>query len=145
VRYLSDDERSRLMATCYASAEPRLYPLVVVALGTGARQGELLRLRWRDIDLQRGAAVLHETKNGERRTLVLAGQVLAVLRDLSGLRRIDTDEVFIGTRGPASFPQGAWKDAVKAAALVDFHFHDLRHYAECRIMPSGQRFVVVSG
>ena len=127
VRYLSDDERKRLMAACLASDVSRLYPLFVVALGTGARQGELLRLRWRDIDLQRGVAVLHETKNGERRTLVLAGQVLAVLRELSTLRRIDTDEVFAGARGPATFPQRAWKDALTTAAVADFRFHDLRH------------------
>jgi integrase len=101
--------------------------LVVAALGTGARQGELLRLRWRDVDFQRGVAVLHETKNGERRTLVLAGQVLAALCDFSALRRIDTDEVFVGARGPAAFPQHAWREALEAAVVPDFHFHDLRH------------------
>jgi integrase len=128
VRYLSDDERSRLLAACQASSDSRLYPLVVVALGTGARQGELLRLRWRDVDFQRGVAILQETKNGERRTLVLAGQVLKVLRELAAVRRIDTDELFATGRARAmTFPQHAWNDAVSAAGLEDFRFHDLRH------------------
>ena len=71
--------------------------------------------------------MLHETKNGERRTLVLAGQVLAALRDFSALRRFDTDEVFVGAQGPAAFPQHAWREALEAAVVPDFHFHDLRH------------------
>lgn len=127
VRYLSEEERQRLLAACKASREPRLYPLVVVALGTGAREGELLRLRWKDIDLQRGTAVLHETKNYERRALVLAGRVLEVLRELGSVRRIGTDEVFASRRGVAAFPQDAWKAALAEAQLEDFRFHDLRH------------------
>ena len=53
VRYLSGEERKALLAACRESKERRLYPLVVVALGTGARQGELLGLRWPDVDLVR--------------------------------------------------------------------------------------------
>jgi hypothetical protein len=63
VRYLSEDERGRLLAACQASSDPRLFPLVVVALGTGARQGELLRLRWRDVDLLPGQATTLASSN----------------------------------------------------------------------------------
>lgn len=127
VRYLSEEERARLLAACQASSDPRLYALVVVGLGTGARQGELLSLRWRDLDFLRGVAILEKTKNGDRRTLVLAGQVLKVLRELAALRRIDTDELFAAARKRATFPQRAWNDAVTTAGLDDFRFHDLRH------------------
>ena len=51
-RYLSTEERARLLTACRASSNPRLYSIVVVALGTGARRGELLALSWSDVDFQ---------------------------------------------------------------------------------------------
>ncbi len=73
VRFLSDIERGHLLKATKASRDNRLYPLVVLAIPTGARQGELIRLRWRDLDWERGAAVLEETKNGERRSIPITG------------------------------------------------------------------------
>ncbi len=64
-RFLSDDERQRLLDACKASAWAPLYVLVLLALTTGARKGELQGLKWRDIDLKRGEAYVHQTKNGE--------------------------------------------------------------------------------
>lgn len=137
VRFLSEDERKSLLSACRASQDARLYPLVLLALSTGARQGELLGLRWRDIDLARQIAVLENTKNGERRALPLHGEALEVLTELSRLRRIDTDLVFVGRRGRASYPRQAWETAVSEARLDDFRFHDLRHSAASYLAMSG--------
>jgi integrase len=52
-RFLSDDERQRLLQACRQSKWPRLYLLVLLALTTGARKGELLGLQWADVDLER--------------------------------------------------------------------------------------------
>ncbi len=127
LRYLSEQERRRLLAACRASDEPRLYALVVVALGTGARQGELLSLRWSDVDLDRCRATLEHTKNGERRVLPLEGPVLDILRERKARREDGIDEVFGSQRGLATFPRNAWEEAIKAAGVADFHFHDIRH------------------
>jgi integrase len=94
VRFLSDDERQRLLEACQASRNPYLYTVVVLALSTGARRGELFNLTWRDIDLQRGGITLHETKNGERRTLHLTGVAIELIRQCAKVRRIDTQLVF---------------------------------------------------
>ena len=56
VRFLSGGERERLLKVCRVSSWPRLYLLVLLALTTGARRSELLRLRWRDLDLERAVA-----------------------------------------------------------------------------------------
>ncbi|OJY32619.1 MAG: integrase, partial [Legionella sp. 40-6] len=72
VRFLSDEERTRLLEECKNSDSETLYLAVVLALSTGARRMEILGLQWQDIDLQRGFITLHETKNGERRALPLA-------------------------------------------------------------------------
>ena len=137
VRFLSDDERRRLLDACRDSSEPRLYPLVLLAVSTGARSGELRALRWPHIDLERGMAVLHDTKNGERRAIPLAGPALEEMKQRSKVRRIDTDLVFANALGNAPFPRKAWHRAMRAAEIEDFRFHDLRHSAASYLAMSG--------
>ncbi len=137
VRCLSTEERQQLLDACRAGDDPRLYPLVVLALSTGARQGELLRLRWPDIDFTRRRAVAHQTKNRERRALPIEGQAFKLLREMSRVRRFDTDLVFAGRDGRAIFPRWAWDRALRAAQIDDLRFHDLRHSAASYLAMSG--------
>ena len=58
VRFLSAKEKARLLKACRASGNPSLYCLVLTAITTGARQGELMALRWRDLDFNRGLAII---------------------------------------------------------------------------------------
>ena len=67
VRFLSDDERARLLEACRLAQCPYLYAVVVLALSTGMRHGEIMNLRWSDVDLAKGRIILQDTKNGERR------------------------------------------------------------------------------
>ena len=137
VRCLDEDERQRLLAACEESGTARLYPLVVMALCTGARQGELLNLTWQDVDLDRGLAILHHTKNGERRALAITGLAEPVLRDWSRVRRIDCDLLFPTPGGTSGFPQKAWQEALEAAGIEDFRWHDLRHTFASYLAMSG--------
>jgi integrase len=137
VRCLSDEDRARLFAACRQSKDRRLFPLVLLAVSTGARQGELLRLRWRDVDLKRCVAILQETKNGERRALPLAGPALEELGKLSRLRYVTSDLMFATKKGIARFPQRRWEKALQAADLEDLRFHDLRHTAASYLAMSG--------
>ncbi len=138
VRFLSDDERERLLAACRISKSADLYPAVMLALSTGARQQEILGLRWPQIDLARKVATLHETKNGERRVLPLAGPGLELLKERSRVQRLDTDLVFPGRArrsrpGEAPKPPAPvdlrtpFETALKRAGIKDFRWHDLRH------------------
>jgi integrase len=69
VRYLSEEERTSLLRVCKNSDWDRLHLLILMALMTGARQGELLNLRWEEIDFVARTAYLERTKNGERRVI----------------------------------------------------------------------------
>ena len=79
VRFLDQVERTRLLAACKAASWPRLYGLVLMAITTGARRGELQRLRWRDVGLDRREARVEEAKNGEAKVLPLTAAVAAEL------------------------------------------------------------------
>lgn len=139
VRFLNDEERGRLLDACRASATPELYPAVVLALSTGARQGEIMGLRWGEIDFTRRVAILHDTKNGERRVLALTGHALELLRERSKVRRLDTDLVFPGRVHP-SRPvdlRTPWETALKRAEIEDFRWHDLRHSAASYLAMNG--------
>ncbi len=138
VRFLSDDERSRLLEACQAHS-PVLYSIVVLALSTGARRGEILNLTWQDIDLARGMIVLEETKNNERRAIPLQGYALELVKAMKKIRRIDTDLVFPQRHDPRKplSVHSIWRATVNKAGIEDFRFHDLRHSAASALAMSG--------
>jgi len=143
VRFLSDDERSRLLRACRESKNPWLYLAVVLGLSTGARQGEIMGLTWDDIDLNRGRAILHATKNGDRRAIHLSGHALELLREHAKVRRIDTALLFPEKAKLGQAPRkpidlrASWEAALKQAEITDFRFHDLRHSAASYLAMNG--------
>lgn len=139
VRYLSEDERMALLQACERSELPVLRLIVLIALTTGMRRGEILALRWQDVDLQRNVIVIHKTKNNERRAVPIAPNVKPLLDAHNKVRRIDGDLVFPHPE-KADRPvaiDGPWQDAILAAKVEDFRFHDLRHTAASYLAMSG--------
>jgi len=102
-------------------------PLVQLAIETAMRQGELLALRWENVDLTARTAHLEDTKNGESRTVPLSTRAVAVL---AALPRSPDGRVFPLT---AQAVKLAWKRATKRAGIEGLHFHDLRHEAASRL------------
>ncbi len=149
VRFLTDAERDSLLRECKAGSSA-LHTIVVVALSTGARRGEILGLRWPDVDMQRGRLIFHDTKNGDRRAAPLMGMAADVLRDHAKVRRLDTDLVFAGgTRRADKIEEGdeatprplvidkMFNDACARAGIANFRFHDLRHTAASWLAMNG--------
>ena len=88
VRWLSIDERNRLLKAAKQSDWPMLHLLIVLALSTGARKGSLLSLRWEKIDFQKRTYELERTKNGRPLTLTFPPSVIQELmkyREREGL------------------------------------------------------------
>jgi integrase len=144
-RRLEDDEEARLLEALEDHAAPTagvkragnyrvgtrnpwIKPLVLVALETAMRLGELVSLRWEHVDLSRATAHLPDTKNGDARTVPLSRRAVAIL---NGLPR-DPDE-------PRVFPVAAnavklaWNRVMARAGIPNLHFHDLRHEATSRL------------
>lgn len=143
VRFLSDDERARLLKACKESSNTFLYPAVVLALSTGMRSGEIMGLTWDVVDLNRGRAVLHETKNDERRAVAITGHALEVLKELGKVREIDCNLLFPSKENTPQKPRkpidlrAPWLAALKVAKIEDFKFHDLRHSAASYLAMNG--------
>ncbi len=128
VRFLSDDERVSLLQACKESSNPLLHLCVTLALSTGMRQGELMGLKWADVNLKEHFIILHETKNGERRRVPLAGYALELLKAHSKVRRLDTPLLFPGKNPDKPIElRKPFDNALKQAGIVDFRWHDLRH------------------
>lgn len=145
VRFLDEAERTRLFDACKASKYPRLYPLALTAMKTGARRGELLALTWHDVDLDKGLAMLGRTKNGDRRTLVLLPDVIEALRPFKSSD--PTRFVFGSVRSKYQKPaviDSAWRDAVARAKVRDFRFHDLRHCCASYLAQAGVPLHVIA-
>lgn len=139
VRYLSNDELTALLQACKRSELPVLHLIVLVALTTGMRRGEILALRWLDVDLLRNVIVIHKTKNNERRAVPIAPTVRPLIEAHGKVRTLGGDLVFPHPLDPdrAVAIDVAWRDAVEAAAIADFRFHDLRHTAASYLAMSG--------
>ena len=139
VRFLSDEERERLLKACEEVDRERLYLLVVLALSTGARHGELRNLRWENVDFKRNVIVLHDTKNKERRVLPLAHHALDLITECHRNRNVATPLVFPMQGAPLKPWRSRyhWLQALEKAELTDFRFHDLRHSAASYLAMNG--------
>ena len=137
-RFLTDDERERLLISCENSNAKELLIIVLLALSTGARKNEIRWLRWDDVNVQTGTVIFRETKNGIIRSVPLVGRGLDLIREWGKIRRLDTDLVFPGKnpKHPVLFEK-SWKKALKESDIEDFRFHDLRHSAASYLIMAG--------
>lgn len=148
VRFLSDGERDRLLIACRESSNPDLYLAVVLSLTTGARQGEIMTLRWGQIDFGRQVITLDKTKNGERHALPLVGEAFMLLQGRAKVRSLADDRIFPpkprAKKAECVDLHAPWVAARKAAGLDDFHWHDLRHTAASYLAMSGVSLVEIA-
>ena len=145
VRFLDDDERKVLLEKCQASPNKQLYAIVVFALSTGARRGEILKLTLKDLDLDRQVAILRDTKNSETRKVPIVGFLKGVLEKHLAWRekwlaKREVESAFLFPRhdGREGIDiRKAWENARDEAGIIDFRFHDLRHSAASYLAMNG--------
>ncbi len=110
--------------------------LIVVAVDTGARRGELFKLRWRDVDLRQRVITIQasNSKTEKKRIVGLTTRAKSELQSLwNESAQCDDDLVF----GIVSTIKTSWKSLCRAAAISDLTFHDLRHTATTRMIRAG--------
>ena len=131
-RRLRPGEEEALLASCAASSATYLHSLVVLAIETGMRFGELVSITWNNVDLAARTIHLPDTKNGHPRTVPLSTRALGAIRAVpSGYE----GRVFTGKPGSIRAAFGA---ALKRSGVgSDLRFHDLRHEAVTRLFEKG--------
>ncbi len=135
-RWLTFDEEARLLRVC----APWLRELVIFALHTGMRMGEILEQTWRWVDFSRRTITVFRSKNGERRTIPMNQTVLSVLKEKAKLRSLKTELVFcskVFTPLEAGHLRRSFRLALRKAEIEDFHFHDLRHTFATNLVQAG--------
>lgn len=133
-RRLVGDEEQRLLDGCDAGRTPCFKSLVIVAIETAMRRGELLSLRWCDVDLEQRVAHLAMTKNGDTRSVPLSSRAIGAMLDLRTERTVPTDKLF--PLRPGSLEQ-TWMRLRERAGIENLHFHDLRHEGVSRLFERG--------
>ena len=128
---LSIADEVKLLAACAA----HLHRIVITALDTGLRRGELLSQRWEDVDFDRNLiSVSHsKTAEGEHRLIPMTARVhvmLQAIRKPSGIALTYDDE-------PIRRIKTAWKGALRRSEIPRLRFHDLRHTFNSRLADLG--------
>jgi integrase len=142
IRFLSSEERKRLFEACKGSSWDKLHLLVLMAITTGARKGELTSLCWNDIDFGRQTAFVKTSKNGEPKVLPLTDSVikeLLIYKEDNGLlfpSRLIPNKPFCFTK--------PWYRALEDAQIKDFRFHDLRHSCASYLAQSGASLLEIA-
>lgn len=135
-RWLTPHEEERLLV----SSSVWLREIIMFAMHTGMRQGEILNLQWRDIDFARSTLVVMKSKNGMRRTLPINSVVYEQLAAKQAKTGVTEGRVFttpLGNELKVRFLAREFCEARDGAGIPDFRFHDLRHTFATRLVQRG--------
>lgn len=132
LRYLEKEEIPKVLASCNG----HLRPIVIIALNTGMRRGEILGLKWHDIDFRRNIIYLYNTKNSEKREIPINEQVKTAL--IRVRRHPDSPYVFCKADGTHyGNVRKSFFTALRKAGIINFRFHDLRHTFASHLVMAG--------
>ncbi len=132
LRYLNKEESERLVNTC----AKHLKPIVITALNTGMRKGEILNLKWENVDLNQGIIYLLDTKNGEKREIPINRKLKEVL---NGIKPNPKGPYVFCKKNGQNYGEVklAFANAMAACKIENFRFHDLRHTFASHLVMAG--------
>ena len=130
MRVLSQDEEQRLIE----SAVPHFVPMLIVAINTGMRKGELLDLQWEQVDFKNLTITIKQSKSGRVRHIPVNNKVQEALESLLGPH---SGSVFRYNGSGVSDINHAFRGALKRSGIPRCRFHDLRHAFATRLVLAG--------
>jgi integrase len=129
-RRLRAGEWERLMEAAKSRRNPHVIPIIILAVETGMRRGEILAMKWEHFDQDARSLLIPKTKNGHARIIPLSSRATSLLSKLPR----EGDHIF--RMAPNAF-RLSWQRVRDRAGLHDLHFHDLRHEAVSRFFERG--------
>ena len=135
-RILSEEEEKRLLETVRLTTKSQhLEPIIVTALNTGMRKGEIVNLKWSNVDFKVGAIIVEGTKNGEVRKIPMNKKLTDTLESA---KKVSKGEFVFSENGkPYRDVKTGWWTVLKKAEIEGFRFHDLRHTFGSRLGMKG--------
>jgi integrase len=135
-RILTEAEEVRLLETVRTEPKQKhLEPIIETALNTGMRKGEILNLKWSNVDLRTGVIVIEESKNGEIRRIPINRKLTITLQNVKKVSK--GDFVFSDNGKPYGDVKTGWWTALSKAKIEGLRFHDLRHTFGSRLGMAG--------
>jgi integrase len=146
LRWLSQDEEEALLPASQSYLHGQLPEIITVALHTGMRQGEILTLRWKNIDLFRKTITVMQGKTNEPKTIPMSETLFTLLTSKSKIVNMSGYVFHTGNGTRISGPnlqREFWK-VLEKAKIESFRFHDLRHTFATRLIQNGVDLYSVS-
>lgn len=148
IRYLSPDEEAALLKEL--EHQPQTRNIIIFAMMTGCRRGEIFDLRWRHVDFERGVINIIKTKTKRSRVVMMNPNpvLLALMKELRAQAPNAGRDAFVfpseKTGERLTDIKHSFHSALKRAGIEDFRFHDLRHTAGTWLADSGAHITVIA-
>jgi len=139
-RILTEEEEFKLLA----ESPDYLKPILITALNTGMRKGEILNLKWNQVDFNKRTVRVEHTKGGRNRIIPINDplyQLLMKAKDLNGKNTYIFPNPKTGL--PFTDVKKSFKNSCKRAGIDDLRFHDLRHTCATRLIESGTDIITI--
>jgi len=149
VKCLEQSQIDSLLGACDSMKKATyLKPIIIVAINTGMRKGEILRLKWKDVDFSNGLLYISISKNGESGYIPMNSTVQKTLKDLRPASNKANDDILseyvFKFRGKLLKDiRTAFEETLRRAGISDFVFHDLRHVFASHLVMNGIDLVSV--
>ncbi|MDF2372676.1 MAG: site-specific integrase [Rhizobiaceae bacterium] len=140
-RRLEGNEEQRLLDGCDGGKTAFFKTLLILAIETGMRRGEILSLQWNDFSHNRRVITLTMTKNGSGREVPISQRAFNALMEWKSRAEIDQPRIFPISAGSL---EQVWRRLLVRAGIQGFRFHDLRHEGVSRLFERGLNVIEVS-
>lgn len=155
-RRLEAGEYERLLAELKRARNPYVASVFEIAIETASRRGEILKLRWKDVDLKNATATLRNTKNGEDRIIPLSLRAVAIFKQtvtsiggpIFPVSEVQLRQAFSAAKQRArkKYERECGQEGIvpQPGYISDLRFHDLRHEATSRLFEKGLNLMEVA-
>lgn len=139
-RRITAQEERKLLRAAFKHPNRDFYGIVVIALQTACRQGEILSMRWENVNWSKRTVHLPVTKNGDARDVPLSRAAFSILDEY--LERKPSGRIF-GSYSSSGI-KSSWRYFIQGLGIENLHFHDLRHAAVSSLIERGLNTIEVS-
>ena len=144
VRFLSEDERKRLITACKNYSDT-LYLFVILAAFSGGRYSEILHLTVEHIDFENEMVYYVDTKNGEDRGVPIYHKLMEKIKEYLNTHDIKSGYIFINKKkNKLYFIKGILEKIIKDTGIENFRIHDLRHTYASYLAQNGAELLEIA-